>query len=109
VPSLRGQASYFLCLPEARAYLIRLPSVASSPLTDEALADLMNFVVFDIGRAPGASEVYRRYSAEEVSELRKRPLNDVSLASYREELVGRLITECGAPSALREYSSARTQ
>ena len=101
VPSLRGQVSYFLCFPEARAYLVRLPSLASSPLTDDELAQLMNFVVFDLG---GASN-QRRYSAEEVSELRSRPLNEISLAGYRRRIVDRLIGDCGAPVSLREYSS----
>jgi hypothetical protein len=107
VPSLRGQAGYFLCLPEARAYLIRLPSVARSPLADATLADLMNFVVFDIGGRLEHRPAYGPYTAEEVRHLRKRPLNDISLASYREALVERLIRQCGAPASLRDYSSTR--
>lgn len=110
VPSLRDQVGYFLCFPEARAYLVRLPSVANAPLEDDVLADLMNFVVFDIGGGrPANRAVNDRYSASEVRELRKRPLNDISLAGYREALVERLITECAAPSTLRQYSSVREQ
>lgn len=105
VPRLRGQVGFFLCQPEGRAYLARLPSLASSPLTDEELAELLNFVVFDLGGATALRQDYRRYSAQEVSELRSRPLNEISLARYRQEIVSRLIGECGAPSSLREYSS----
>jgi cytochrome c553 len=106
VPSLRDQVQFFLCLPESRAYLVRLPSVASSPLSDDALADLMNFVVFDLGSGSRDRNVYVPYTAEEVGKLRKQPLNSVSLARYREALVTRLIDRCGAPRSLLEYSSA---
>lgn len=109
VPTLRGQVSYFLCLPETRAYLVRLPSVASSPIPDDELAELMNFVVFDLGGRPEARATFSSFTANEVRELRKHPLNEVSLAGYRAELVERLIDRCGAPSSLREYASARAK
>ena len=32
VPTLRGRAGYFLCTKSGREYLVRLPSVATSPL-----------------------------------------------------------------------------
>lgn len=108
VPRLRGQVGYFLCLPDARAYLVRLPSVATSPLSDEELAALLNFVVFDLGGAPAKRAVATPYTPEEVGVLRKQPLNEVSLAGYREAIVTRLIDQCGAPSSLREYVSARS-
>jgi cytochrome c553 len=104
VPILRGRVGYFLCLPEARAYLVRLPSLASSPLSDDTLAELMNFVVFDLGHRPGDRNTYPLFTAQEVGELRKRPLNNVSLARYRGALVSELIGRCGAPESLREYS-----
>lgn len=107
VPSLRGQVRYFLCLPEARAYLIQLPSVARSPLSDSEVAELMNFVVFELGGTAGAHTADTRFTAAEVQALRKRPLNEVSLASYRATLVDRLIERCGAPASLRDYSSVR--
>lgn len=104
VPTLRGQVGYFLCRPEARAYLIRLPSVATAPLSDQELADLMNFVVFDLGGASGLGSAYEKYTDAEVRALRVRPLKDVALANYRARLVEKLITECGAPESLRQYS-----
>jgi mono/diheme cytochrome c family protein len=109
VPSLRGQVRYFLCLPESRAYLVQLPSVSRSPLTDNEVADLMNFVVFDLGGDTGGRAEDARYTADEVHKLRERPLNEISLASYRGTLVERLIERCGAPASLREYSSVKAQ
>jgi len=106
VPSLRGQVGYFLCDPEGREYVVRLPSVALSPLDDRELAELVNFVVFDLGGARDDGQA-KRYTAMEVRQLRQRPLNDVSLAGFRAALVDRLIARCGAPETLREYASAR--
>jgi hypothetical protein len=105
VPTLRGQVGYFLCTPESRGYLIRLPSVATAPLSDRELADLMNFVVFDLGGAGGRESRYARYAEAEVGALRVRPLQDVALARYRAGLVERLISRCGAPETLRQYST----
>jgi hypothetical protein len=105
VPTLRGQVGYFLCTPEARAYLVRLPSLATSPLSDQELADLMNFVVFDLGGAREAGGTYQKFTEAEVRVLRTRPLKDVALARYRAGLVEELISGCAAPAALRQYSS----
>jgi len=108
VPSLRGQVGYFLCVPEGRAYLVRLPSVALAPLDDQRLAELVNFVVFELGGAQDGGEA-QRYTAAEVGQLRQRPLNDISLAGFRAALVDRLIAQCGAPQSLREYASAMSE
>jgi hypothetical protein len=103
VPDLRDQVGHFLCLPEGRAYLVRLPSIATSPLTDQEVAELMNFVVFDLGRTKAIAGKYPAYSAEEVRQLRAQPLNAVALASYRAEIVEQLISRCEAPATLRDY------
>ncbi|HEX7938901.1 MAG TPA: hypothetical protein VF483_07885, partial [Gemmatimonadaceae bacterium] len=49
VPQLRGKVGHFLCTPQSRAYLLRLPNVALSSLDDDRLAATMNFVVFQLG------------------------------------------------------------
>jgi hypothetical protein len=49
IPVLRERVGYFMCTPEGRDYLIRLPNVAYSAITDnQQLADMMNFVVFEV-------------------------------------------------------------
>jgi hypothetical protein len=107
VPRLQGQVGSFLCLAEGRAYLVRLPSVARSPLPNDELAALMNFVVFDLGGVPADRTRFPPYTAAEVGELRKQPLNEVGLAGFRAAIVTRLIQRCGAPVTLRNYVSAR--
>jgi cytochrome c553 len=107
VPTLRGQVGYFLCTPQARAYLVRLPSLAASPLSDRDLADLLNFVVFDLGGARETGGSSRKFTEAEVGALRTRPLKDVALARYRAGLVEELISGCAAPASLRQYSSVQ--
>jgi mono/diheme cytochrome c family protein len=101
VPTLRGQVASFLCLPEGRSFIVRLPNVAFAPLSDEELAGVMNFVVGVGAAKPQAGAV--PYTRQEVAELRRRPLVGEQIASYRQGLVKRLIAECGAPSSLLDY------
>ena len=104
VPSLQGLAGYFLDLPKGRAYLSRLPNVAFSTLSDEQLAAVLNYMVFEIGAGsapPGA----RPYAAAEVGQWRKRPLTEVTLSAYRRQLVETLIRQYRAPVALRGYGA----
>ena len=49
VPDLKDQVGFFLNLPEGRDYVVRLPNVAFSITTDEALTGLLNYVVFTLG------------------------------------------------------------
>ena len=104
VPSLQGLAGYFLDLPEGRAYLSRLPNVAFSTLSDEQLAGVLNYMVFDIG-AGSAPPGVRPYVAAEVGQWRKRPLTEVTLSAYRRELVETLIRRYQAPATLRGYAA----
>jgi hypothetical protein len=104
VPDLKDQAGYFLNTPEGRAYLIQLPNVAFLPISDKAVAEMMNFVVFTLGgdsAPPGA----KRFDAREVGALRKHPLTGDGLAAHRAELVEQLIGRYGASDKLRLYQS----
>ena len=104
VPDLAGQVGYFLNTAEGRAYLVRLPNVAAAALDDRALADVMNFMVWDIGSGSAASTA-ARFTAAEVGMLRKQPLNDVNLRGLRQRLVETLIADHGAPASLRDYTA----
>jgi len=71
VPSLHNMKE-LVSKSGARAYFIRVPGVAHAPLSNERLAALMNWVLQRFtGRAPTP-----RYTAKEVSELRKNPFLD---------------------------------
>jgi mono/diheme cytochrome c family protein len=105
VPSLKDLVGYYLLTPEGRAYLPRLPNVAFSTLSDQKLAAVLNYVVFEIGgnSAPAGA---KPYAAGEVGLWRKRPLNEVVLSQYRSQLVETLIGQHQAPAELRVYTGS---
>ena len=102
VPDLKDQIGYFLHLPEGRAYLVRLPNVAFAPISDQQLAEMMNYMVFTLGGSSAPKDA-KPYTAAEVGKLRKQPLTEIPLFQYRGALVERLIAEYQAPEAMRLY------
>jgi len=73
VPPIRNHVARFLALPGGRDFIVRVPGVASAPLSDEAIASLMNWLLatFDPQHVP---ENFSPYTASEVRALRARPL-----------------------------------
>lgn len=101
LPELRNRVGYFMCTPQTRAYLIRLPNIAHSRILDNAqLADMLNFVVFGLG-GTSAPKGSRPFSADEVARERKLALVSVSLKAERAKHVEAAIRHCGAPASLR--------
>lgn len=101
LPTIGGRVGWFMCRPEGRTYLIRLPNIARSRITDnEQLADLLNFMVFGLGgnTAPAGS---KPFTADEVARERASPFTSVSLIQTRKLIVEKLIKSCGAPASLR--------
>lgn len=109
VPDLLDQAGFFLCSPDGRDYIIRLPNVAFVKLPSQQLADLMNYVVFTLGKKsvpPGA----KPYTAAEVDNLRKRSFHDYSLQAYRKAVVESVLRACpAAVGKLQVYGVALDQ
>lgn len=72
-PSIAGTVSKFLTVPGGREYLGRVPGVATSPLGNADLAELMNwmFVRFDKEHMPTD---FVAFTADEIGRLRARPL-----------------------------------
>ncbi len=93
LPRMEGFVGAFLCSAEARAYIVRLPNVAFSTLDDRDLADMMNYVVFDLG-GQSAPKGARPYSPAEVAMLRRRPLKNESLMRLRAEVLGPALEKC---------------
>jgi hypothetical protein len=108
VPDLKDSVGYYLATPAGRAYLVRLPNVSFYSASDAELADILNYAIFTIGGA-GAPANAKRYTATEVSRLRKTPLTEVSLVGYRAQLVSELIEKYGAPASMRFYSDQYLQ
>jgi hypothetical protein len=101
LPTLKNRVGYFMCTPQSRAYLLHLPNVARSRITDnDDLADLLNFMVFGLG-GRSTSPSARPFTGTEVARERQFPLNSVSLAKTRGAIVETVIKRCGAPASLR--------
>lgn len=80
----------FQTLPEGREFLIRVPGMSRSPLNDEQLTNLANWMMTEFS-TPGAAQEWQPYSLEEVSRLRARPIA-VDVVRKREALL-KLIAE----------------
>jgi cytochrome c553 len=72
-PGIAGTVAKFLLVPGGREYLIRVPGVATSPLSDADLAEVMNWMLwrFDKEHLPAT---FQPYTAAEIAPLRARPL-----------------------------------
>jgi hypothetical protein len=109
IPVLRDRVGYFMCSPEGRDYLIRLPNVAYSAITDnQELANMMNFVVFGLGGA-SAPKGAKPFTSAEVARLRTRAFATQSLISAREQIVGKLVGTCSVPESMKFFYDPQTQ
>lgn len=82
VPSIRRSLVLFSASPEGRDYIIRVPGVAQSPLSDEDTAALLNWMarnLSDLKVPPNFVD----YSEAEIRSLRGRPLVRVSAIRAR--------------------------
>jgi hypothetical protein len=84
VPPLRDFVGRFLTVPGGREFLVRVPGSAQSPLSDAALAAVLNWIVREFGPAAIAAD-FEPFDSEEVTKLRGEPLAEVD--SVRRKLV----------------------
>jgi hypothetical protein len=84
-PSLAGTVAKFLWVPGGREYLGRVPGVATSPLSNAELAELMNWMLwrFDRQNLPAGFEPY---TAAEIGQLRTQPLR-LEASQMRDDLL----------------------
>ena len=73
VPALKGFVGNFLSSKEGRAYLIRVPGSANSPLTDVELAEVVNWILFTMGDK-SLSDAFKPLTPEEVQTYREQPI-----------------------------------
>jgi mono/diheme cytochrome c family protein len=86
-PSLAGTVAKFLWVPGGREYLVRVPGVATSPLSDADLAEVMNWMLWRYDREHLPSD-FRPYTGAELAGLRSRPLR-LEAAGMRRDLLSR--------------------
>jgi cytochrome c553 len=84
-PSLKDTVSKFLNVPGGREYLGRVPGVATSPLANADLAELMNWMFWRFDKEHMPAD-FSPFTAEEIGRLRTRPLR-LEAAAMRTELL----------------------
>ncbi|HEU4429831.1 MAG TPA: cytochrome C [Myxococcota bacterium] len=75
VPSLAPSAR-FLATPRGRAYLVRVPGVAGSQLSDARIAALLNWMLRELASNPPALTDFASFTAGEVARARADKLLD---------------------------------
>ena len=76
VPRMKDFVGNFLKVPGGREFLVQVPGSANAALDDARLAELLNWMLAEIS-ADQLPADFRPYTAEEVSEYRASPLQDV--------------------------------
>jgi mono/diheme cytochrome c family protein len=86
-PPLRGAVD-FLRVPGGREYLISVPGVALSPLSNQQAAEVMNWILksFSKDRVPAG---FKPYTADEIAKVRTTHMLDIKKA--RAELVTEMV------------------
>lgn len=90
VPSMRGTLGQFLQVRGGREYIVQVPGVMNSPLSDAQVAELMNWLLPAVSAETLPRGGVTPYTAAEVSRLRASRPVDVMGARQR------LVTEIAA-------------
>lgn len=76
IPSMRDEVGHFLRVPEGRAYLSQVPGTLNTPLSDGETAELLNWVMTNIGRA-SIPAGFKPYTADDVKTYRATVPQDI--------------------------------
>ncbi|MDX2367003.1 MAG: cytochrome c, class I [Colwellia sp.] len=90
VPKIKNYIGYFLQNQVAREYLVRVPGSANSSLNDEQLAEVLNWMIIELGGESVPTNM-QYYTTNEVAKLRQKSLFEV--VEYRKMLVKQLIVK----------------
>src|SRR5262249_34699462 len=75
VPSLAGPLGRIVSSREGRDYLARVPGAAQAPISDDALAAVLNWVLLQFNRATLPRD-FKPLRASEIAHSRARVLTD---------------------------------
>jgi len=87
VPRLRDSMGDFLHVQGGRAYLVQVPGVAASSLSDAEVAAVLNWLLLTFNKSEMPRN-FKPYTAAEVTRLRQNQL--IRVTETRDELVERL-------------------
>lgn len=95
IPNFQDFVGSFSTLESGRKYLMNVPGVVGSSLSDGEIAGVMNYVMHKWG-GKSLPETYQPFTADEVKRLRQFDVGDV--VAYRREVV-KEIEKSGLPVA----------
>jgi len=84
-PQLAGRVAKFLRVPGGREYLARIPGIASSPLSNARLSEVVNWMLWRFDRQDLPAH-FTPYTAAQIGALRVRPLR-LRMAAVRRDLL----------------------
>ena len=79
IPSMRGLLGQFLQVPGGRQFIVQVPGVMNSALSDAEIAALMNWLLPAVS-APTLPAGFQPYTAQEIAQLRTSRPADVPAA-----------------------------
>jgi mono/diheme cytochrome c family protein len=82
VPDFRGSLGRFLEVPGGREFIVQVPGVASTPLDDAELAEVLNWTLRNYSAAQLPAD-FTPYAAQEVGRLRQDVRIDVDTERKR--------------------------
>jgi len=87
VPRLADSMADFLQVPGGREYLVEVPGVAASALSDAEVAQVLNWLLFTFNKAEMPAD-FTPYTAAEIAKYRPHQL--IRITETRDDLVKRL-------------------
>ena len=92
VPKMNDFVGYFLHVPGGREFIVQVPGAAGAPISDQELADVMNWMLLNFSKNE-LPDPFVPYDSEEIAKLRKEPLIDMH--HRREELIVKIKDKLG--------------
>jgi cytochrome c553 len=77
VPSMRGLLGQFLQVPGGREFIVQVPGVMNSALSDADIANLMNWLLPVVSAPTLPAAGFKPYTAQEIGRLRTSRPADV--------------------------------
>jgi mono/diheme cytochrome c family protein len=87
VPRLADSMADFLRVPGGREYLVEVPGVAASALSNAEIAEVLNWLLITFNKAEMPAE-FKPYTAAEIAKYRPHQL--IRITETRDDLVKRL-------------------
>jgi mono/diheme cytochrome c family protein len=87
VPRLADSMANFLRVPGGREYLVEVPGVAASALSNAEIAEVLNWLLITFNKAEMPAE-FKPYTAAEIAKYRPHQL--IRITETRDDLVKRL-------------------